>query len=705
MLTEQINTVNNFKLAYEDRKHKNIVLYGTGIHAQAVVSELPGYNIIGLLDAERTGETIWGLPVISLEETLERKVDFIVVAARPAVHGIIYTRIKEFTQKYHIPVYDVYGNLIQANLKDRIKDNQYFDINENDLLVAIEECEAVSFDIFDTLLMRKVLYPRDVFSLLDSVLEDSYPFCFSAERMCAERELSETGSPTLRDIYSRLARKWELSQEKMECLLKMELEMERRVLTPRYKMVDIYEKCLQMGKRVYLVSDMYLPSDILAELLELYHIKGYEKIIVSCEYGCEKRNGLFSILKKELENKKCIHIGDNIEADIEPAGKFDLEAFHIMSGRELLEMSVQDQLLVYTDRLEHRIVLGLYIAKAFNNPFVLYHSKGKLSVGKELPVGYLFTGPIMLAFINWLLKATEEQKIEQILFGSRDGYLIQELYHLYCGLLGCRERDNCYILISRRNASMCTSMDEHDVAAMIGDYRGEKEKRLKNLFGIDKAAGELVSPCESGLDSQVMADIIKQASEERAYYDRYLEQFHIRRENVAFFDFMSRGTCQEKLQKILGHKLTGIYFQKSQSQDVAKNRLDYVSFCDAASAYVTDYAVFQYCDFLETVITDFNPSFYGFNKKGTLIFYPEKRSEEQVSWVKKIQDEILEYAKDFAGIYPKWAKIEFGCVDTILGMIGKQYSVMDTSFEKLSLYDGYSDRHVMLGELFCYEVN
>lgn len=411
--------VDSFKLAYEDRKFKNIVLYGTGIHAQAIVSDMQGYNIIGLLDAEKTGETIWGLPVLSLEETLARKADFIVLAARPAVYGIIYTRIQAFTEKYNIPVYDVSGNLIKTQLKNRIKDNQYFEISENDLLTSIQDCQVVSFDIFDTLLMRKVLYPRDIFLIMDRILEDKHTFCFSSERMMAERELSVKGSPSIRDIYSSLARKWRLSQHKIEYLLKLELELEKKTLVPRNKMVDIYEKCLKMGKRIYLVSDMYLPSDMLAELLEIHNIKSYEKIIVSCEYGCEKRNGLFGMLKKELGNKRCIHIGDNIEADIKPARQYGLDSFHVMSGRELLEISEQEKLLIYTDRLEHRIVLGLYIAKAFNNPFILYHSKGKLHVGTELQPGYLFFGPIILAFINWLTnqgQVTAKDCMEYVVF-------------------------------------------------------------------------------------------------------------------------------------------------------------------------------------------------------------------------------------------------------------------------------------------------
>ena len=684
LLKEQQDVLERFNRAFHNQKKKRIVIYGTGINAEALVKYAKDYQIIGLMDAMKTGSILWDLPVFSYEEVLKAEVDFIVIVARPSVHAVIYTRIAAFVQENKIPVYDIDGKDVSRLAENREKENGYFMVSKELLLEEIEKYDAVSFDIFDTLLMRKVLYPTDVFEIMEKEEKLQEKFCFAAERILAEKEiLKEGNNPTIYDIYERIGEKWCLDKGERMSLLEKELEYENKVLVVRQEMLNIFQHCIRMKKNIFLVSDMYLTSNQLKTILREKGICGYEKLIVSCEYGCSKREGLFAILKKELKGLNCLHIGDNRQADIESAKKHGINAFYVMSGREMLECSLHDKLFTEITSLEHRIFLGLYMARAFNNPFILYHSKGEVPVfGKN--VGYLFIAPLLFGFVSWLSEETKQQGVDKILFGARDGYLIQKLYKLCHRYWNRTECDHDYILISRRNASMCAIENENDINDMIKAYQGEKSQCAKEVFGVSSLEIEKIKI---------------RAGKEKKYYLEYLRPL-LKKERIAFFDFMSKGTCHLKLEKILKRPLTGLYFQKSESLDEERNHLKFASFCDVRSAFEKDYAVFKYCDFLEAVVTDFNPSFFGYDEEGNTLFYPEKRSDEHLTWVKEMQESVQEYTKDFLEIYPYPVNLEYAFYDKIFGMIDPIYSKIDSNYKKLQMYDGYSDKQIDIGELF-----
>ena len=63
---------------------------------------------------------------------------------------------------------------------------------------------------------------------------------------------------------------------------------------------------------------MYLPHDLMTELLESCGYTGYDKLFVSCDYECNKRDlGLYEYIKENYleEDETIIHIGDNHETD------------------------------------------------------------------------------------------------------------------------------------------------------------------------------------------------------------------------------------------------------------------------------------------------------------------------------------------------------------------------------------------------------
>lgn len=632
MISEQKNTLQIFKHNLKKYQNDKIVIYGTGINAEAIVENCTEFQITGLMDAAKTGERLWGLKVLSQEEIAVLKVKYIVVAARPSVHGIIYKRIQNWAEKNHITVLDIYGNRISEKIWDMEIDSSYFFSSYDYLLREIDKYDVISFDIFNTLLLRYTYEPQDVFRLMDPEFAKKYSFVFSQRRIEAAQELLMQGETDIYAIYRRLAEMENLTEEECVFFLHCEIEQEKTILTVRQKMVDCLNYCKDHHKEVYLVTDMYLTKTLLEEILHEKGIYGYEDIFISCEYGVSKQTGLFLMLKNRIGTKPCLHIGDSRVSDYEAAHNAGMASFEIMSPIHMMEISCYADLLSETDQLEKRLMIGMLAAKVFNNPFALYQSKGKITVDSISDFGYVFLGPLTAAFVIWVLKQMTAKSDGLLLFSSRDGWLIQKIYHLMAEKFGISDlpKDE-YLFISRSFILKVIERKED----MTSEYR---------------------------------------------QYIAYLKKMGLfDTEQIYFLDFMSRGTCQWGLENITEKKTEGLYMQRSLCGEWGKDHLSVKAFYKETSAFDKDRKIFGICDFLECIFTSPQPVFSHLNKLGEPVFEKEIRSFKQLDTIQKVQSGIQnfceEFADDLAGIPQNELSPEF--CDIILRFMEEKYSKIE----------------------------
>lgn len=626
MLEEQKKTVQIFRKSFPRNSMERFVVYGTGINAEAIVKMCGGYPLVGLMDASRTGQDLWGLPVLSEAEVLEKNIHLIIVVARPAVHTIIYKRIQQWTEPAGISVLDICGNRIADKVKIHTCESAYFDVSFDALLKEIDRHDVISFDIFDTLLIRKIYEPQDIYTLLDQEYGTKYPFVFSVERKRAEKILLERIEPNIYQIYEQMKKNQPmLSSQDCEEMLRMELKKEMQVLMPRKRMKECLQYCAYHGKRIFLVSDMYLPETVLSEILANFGIVQYEKLFVSCDYGVSKSHGLFQLIKKYVKKEEvCLHIGDNPEADGKAAEKEGLDVFLIHSPVKMMELSTYAPLLSWLGGLESRLMLGLLASELFNDPFALYHSEGKPRIEENQHFGYLLIAPLSVSFLLWMMEKTRDAGQAVLLFSARDGWLMQKLYRQ---LVQCFQMENMpqdkYLLISRR---------------AVTDLEKKQDRKDDYL--------------------NYLADL-------------KLETY----EKIYFFDFMSRGTCQYYLEQLIHRSCYGLYVQKGDSSDKEKKQLNIESYFKEHCAQDADRKIFALCDFLECIFTSFEPSFLEFQGK-TAIYEKERRTASQLACIKEIHEGIWKYAVQFAEILGRMTKeipsVDF--CDEVLNYISASYS-------------------------------
>lgn len=191
-------------------------------------------------------------------------------------------------------------------------------LSEQWIINKAQKYEVVSFDVYDTLLHRRYENPSEVFRDVEKKLrrlpdsdreEKFYGKRCRAERLA--RANTQAEEITLKDIYQY----YETQQDK-QFLMEMEIEAELACAYPDKRMQDVFRLLLERGKRIVIISDMYLPHEVIEKILGKVGYVGYEKAYVSSEILLTKKTGnLFRYVSNELNGRKFLHIGDRFTTD------------------------------------------------------------------------------------------------------------------------------------------------------------------------------------------------------------------------------------------------------------------------------------------------------------------------------------------------------------------------------------------------------
>ena len=189
------------------------------------------------------------------------------------------------------------------------------DSMNNKLCEIIDHYDVISFDVFDTLILRKCNALEDVFAYVARKIGECE--CdFVAKRVKAEHEVRKEKKReiTIKDIYSQM----ESDPERVKQYIYAEEEAELQLCTCNREMKCVYDSVKQQGKHVYIISDMYMNFEFMDTLLKHNGYEGHDHLYVSSEIGVAKSNGkLYSYVlgQSEVAAARVLHIGDNYKSD------------------------------------------------------------------------------------------------------------------------------------------------------------------------------------------------------------------------------------------------------------------------------------------------------------------------------------------------------------------------------------------------------
>lgn len=294
------------------------------------------------------------------------------------------------------------------------------------LLEKINQAEVVSFDMFDTLIYRIYDKPTDLFVHMEQVYK-----CpgFSDKRMDAERKVREeykkagVNEVTLKEIYRKLPMEYRELAEK-------EMNFELKCCRVNTEMKKAFEYAIENKKLIVIASDMYLPMDIIEKILEKTGYVDYDKIFLSSETRRPKATGeMYEDIIEYVHQKKesVIHIGDHPFTDKEMPEKKGISSFLYLPSKERggnIHMSSYFSILRKYDEysIMASITRGIIGANADELKEKSYWYQ----------FGYKYAGIISYSYMTWLYEQVLENKINQVFFMLRDGYIFKRVFdYLY----------------------------------------------------------------------------------------------------------------------------------------------------------------------------------------------------------------------------------------------------------------------------------
>lgn len=332
----------------------------------------------------------------------------------------------------------------------------------NNIQKLIDRHEIISFDIFDTLLTRPYMNPYHLMRHIEKCM--NIPGFYNA-RMLAEhtaRQKTSREDITLDEIYENI-------DAQFQNLKDTELDYEYRVLRPRKDIHDLYEYAVKHGKKIAILSDMYLPRVFLISVLKKCGYQKYDWLYVSGDVGVAKHTG--NMYRKFLTDcgikpDKILHIGDSEISDVKMPRANGISAVRVPRISELFLSSPQNRRFrelyeLNPDSLEISIIL-MQLARYYVNkhnfliaPNTYWHD-----------FGYAIGGPIAYGFCKYIQSVAHKNNLQQLLFIARDGYSLHRVFDL---ISANSDIKSFYVYAQRilRAKCMLEYGDEHNADVLV----------------------------------------------------------------------------------------------------------------------------------------------------------------------------------------------------------------------------------------------
>ena len=219
--------IENFIKRFKRFQDARIVLYGIGRYTATLLEGLQGFHIVGLMDkdTDNVGKVLFGIPVLD-KAGADKAADLVIINTAETYWDVIYSRIRDMK----IPVYYLNGERAEQK-EDDSTENPFRELSFSQMAAETEKAEVISFDFFDTLFVRSVCNPQDIFRLMEK--EAGIPFLQMRDR--AKKHVRENYS--LNELYRQMELLEKMPQGQLEPMRNREIALEKELLIPREQLL------------------------------------------------------------------------------------------------------------------------------------------------------------------------------------------------------------------------------------------------------------------------------------------------------------------------------------------------------------------------------------------------------------------------------------------------------------------------------------
>lgn len=557
---------------------------------------------------------------------------------------------------------------------------------------SLKNIKIVSFDIFDTLLIRKIDPPEEVKRIVSkNVVKEGLLNITEAELLSirdkCEKNLRhkalESNLDTecsIREIMNSVTEELGVDKNLIEKLVDIEIKVEE-ALTSSMPGIKALLSQLKDQYKLIAVSDTYLPVDLIEKLLKSAGLRDYFDVIYcSCDYKLNKGSG--RIFQKILEiedvsTNQLIHIGDNPISDYLVPKKLGIESiqlyeeWNIKRRKFLQHLQNREEISEYWKGFSfvHKILSAEKSFDTDNSSKDEFYSWGRNTVG-----------PLFTLYIHLVIKELEKENIQRLYFVARDGFLLQKIYEIVSDkLYGNSLNIPNYIYLSRytsfissiknfskreldmslfgENTTVHHVMerlglgDREDIKSIFNRNHINPEKEL-NYLNLKKTIKNLLK------DTEFNRIVLEHSRNMRSLLEKHLRQnnvFSSKDDKIALVDVGWLGTIQSCIEHTFSEQedfpyIFGYYLALNPPLfDLSVKRKGLI--CDYRSSTPDERAMIFFREALEFPCRPDHGATVGYEelKDGTIspVFAENIDEKKIMPYIQSIQEGILDYTENY----------------------------------------------------------
>jgi FMN phosphatase YigB (HAD superfamily) len=292
--------------------------------------------------------------------------------------------------------------------------------------------DVYSFDIFDTLLRRRVdppelikgLVAEHISGLLVEVGIDMQPGEVLLQRNKAEEILRQEATSrgkdaqcylddVIDDTLKVLKAEGVLDSQK---IIKYEIDLEKKGTELMPGVMAVLEYLKSLDKRVIGISETYLSSDQISAILEHHGLTRYiDGLYVSSDLGKSKATGNLFQHILENEGSDIVHVGDQYTLDSRIPMMLGIRALWFHSRSEQKRKKRLRNLLKGKNKMNY---VNAVVGGVDEDRSGLYR------------IGYEVLGPALTVFAHNVAEQARKDNVEALFFVARDGYALKKIYEI-----------------------------------------------------------------------------------------------------------------------------------------------------------------------------------------------------------------------------------------------------------------------------------
>ncbi|MGH1543118.1 MAG: HAD family hydrolase [Arenicella sp.] len=393
----------------------------------------------------------------------------------------------------------------------------------------LAEYDVVSFDIFDTLFIRRVhdpdLVKQPVARFIHNLAEQSgiWSSYDSVQKLrdrieSEHRQLNGQTNPDFEANYAQFMPDvlQELfgdsyTEQLLQQVVDYEVQMENTMLVPRQEIVALLEYFQQQGKRLFLLSDMYLPADLIRRLVVDKGLEHYfEDIISSADSFRAKASGTaFPLIKErhQLDESSWLHIGDNPISDGFRPDEFGIRSMVIDDTLEKKRKGLARRYEFYGKKLD--LWNGRYLQQ-----LMLPLEAENVERSELYADGYNFFAYLLGTALCTLKSRADSLGINQLYFCAREGWMLKRCWEIMAPVLWPEEAQNYelhYFYVSRLSLAQASranaGLSIFDAENALRPMHNRDFTDIARVYGLDvDALQPFLARHELAIDEELSAD-------------------------------------------------------------------------------------------------------------------------------------------------------------------------------------------------------